>query len=100
MERLGIEVLPPTSNSSAAARLPRHLVSAFSPETRPFGELVDKKVCYRDPRSGKTRECTVTDKTTSYLRGTHYLITDSEGCDEEVNEDEMWDMLHKPVQQL
>ncbi len=45
------------------------------------------------------RECTVTGHITSYLRGTSYLITDSDGWDEEVNEDEMRDMLDKPVQQ-
>jgi hypothetical protein len=95
-------VLPPESNSSAASRLPPHLVSAFFPATRPkqaFGELVGKQVSYRDPQNGKTRECTVTDHITSYLRGTYYLITDSDGWDEEVNEDEMRDMLDKPVQQ-
>ncbi|KAM6496649.1 hypothetical protein JOM56_007122, partial [Amanita muscaria] len=74
--------LPPTSNSSAASRLPPHLVSAFFPATRPtqaFGELVGKQVSYRDPKNGKTKECTVTDHTISYLRGTSYLITDSDG---------------------
>ncbi|KIL57021.1 hypothetical protein M378DRAFT_172219 [Amanita muscaria Koide BX008] len=96
-------VLPPTSTSSAALRLPPHLVSAFFPATRPkqaFGELVGKQVSYRDPKNGKIRECTVTDHTISYLRGTSYLITDGNGWDEEVNEDEMRDMLDdKPVQQ-
>lgn len=95
-------VLPPTSNSSADSRLPPHLVSAFFPATRPkqaFWELVGKQVSYRDPKNGKIRECTVTDHTISYLRGTSYLITDSGGWDEEVNEDEMRDMLDKPVQQ-
>jgi hypothetical protein len=39
----------------------------------------------------------VTDHITSYIRGTSYLITDSNGWDEEVNEDKMWDMLDKHV---
>ncbi|KAF8348475.1 hypothetical protein F5887DRAFT_1280286 [Amanita rubescens] len=92
MERLST-VLQPTSNSSAAAaRLPQHLVSAFFPETQSkqsFGELVGKNVRYRDPRSGKTREGTVTDQVTSYLKGTYYSITNSDGCDEEVSEGEI-----------
>ncbi|SRR6266576_6016159 len=98
MVRLGI-VLPPTSNSSAAARLPPHLVSAFFPETQPaaFGKLVGKQVSYQDPRSGITREYTVTDKITNYIRGTYYLITDGEGCNEEVNEDEMRGILGNAV---
>jgi hypothetical protein len=40
----------------------------------------------------------VMDHITSYLRGAYYLITDSDGWDAEVNEDEMRDMLDKPVQ--
>jgi hypothetical protein len=88
-------ILPPKSNSSAAS-LPPHLASGFFPATQSkqaFGELVGKQVSYRDPKNGKTRECTVTDHITSYLRGTYYLITDRDVWDEEVNEDEMRDML-------
>jgi hypothetical protein len=92
MEQLSI-VLPPTMDSSVAtAQLPQHLASTFFPETQSkpaFGELVGKNVHYQDPRSGKTREGTVTDQVTSYLQGTHYLITDSEGFDEEVSEGEI-----------
>ncbi|KAF8340894.1 hypothetical protein F5887DRAFT_978305 [Amanita rubescens] len=93
--------LPPTSNSSAAARLPPHLASAFFPANRPkqaFEELVGKQVSYRDPKNGKTRECTVMDHITSHLRGTYYVITDNDGWDEEVNEDEMQDMLDMALQ--
>ena len=95
-------VLPPKSNSSTASRLPPHLVSAFFPATRSkqaFGELVGKQVSYQDPKNGKTRECTVTDHIMSYLRGTSYLITDSDGWHEEVNADEMRNTLDKPLQQ-
>lgn len=55
---------------------------------QPFEEIVGKQVRYRDPRNGKTSEYTVTDYITSHLKGTYYVITDSEGM-EEVNEEEM-----------
>ncbi|KAF8350199.1 hypothetical protein F5887DRAFT_944253, partial [Amanita rubescens] len=101
-ERLNPNIaLASTSSSSAAARFPPHLVSAFFPATRPkqaLGELIDKQVSYRDPKNGKTRQCTVTDCITSHVRGTFYVITDSDGWDEEVNEDEMWNLLDKTLQ--
>ena len=89
-----------TSGAAAAAAAPRQLPLHLAPQPKEaFEDIIDKQVCYRDPRSGKTRKYTVVDRTTSYLRGTHYLLTDSEGREEEVNEREMREMLESSGQQ-
>lgn len=66
--------------------------SAFLKPLAPSEEIIGKQVRYH-PRSGKTRDCTVRDHITSRLKGRYYLITDDEGMDEEVSEEEMWGML-------
>jgi hypothetical protein len=85
------------------AQLPADLAWGLFPTTRPkqpFEELIGKQLCYRDRKSGKTKECTVTDHVTSYHRGTYYVVTDDEGRDEEVNEGEMQKMLNDRVQEV
>ena len=90
--------LPATSTAAAAA--PRQLPLHLAPQPKQaFEDIIDKQVYYRDPKSGKTKECTVVDHITSYLRGTYYLIIDSEGREEEVNEREMREMLESSGQQ-
>jgi hypothetical protein len=92
--------LPATSTSSATAAAARRLPLHMTPQPKQaFEEIIDKKVYYRHPRNGTTKEYTVTDHVTSYVRGTHYLITDSEGNEEEVNEREMREMLESSGQQ-
>ena len=83
------------------AQIPAHLASVFYPTTlpkQPFEELIGKQLRYRDRKSGKTKECTVTDHVTSYHEGTYYVVTDDEGRDEKVNEGEIQEMLNNRVQ--
>ena len=67
---------------------------------QPFEKLIGQQLCYRDHKSGKTKECTVMDHVSSYLEGTYYLVTDNEGRGEEVrvSEGEMQEMLDNRVQ--
>ncbi|KAF8336208.1 hypothetical protein F5887DRAFT_920869 [Amanita rubescens] len=75
------------------ANMPKPPGVCFLHSTETTGTFRGNQVRYQDPRSGKTRDCTVTDHITSRLKGRYYLITDDEGMDEEVSEEEMWGML-------
>jgi hypothetical protein len=71
---------------------PAQLPSTFFPMMQ-AEEVLGKQVCYKESRSGESKQYTITDKIINYLRGTYYLITDSEGMKVEVSEGEMLDLL-------
>jgi hypothetical protein len=80
--------------------LPEHIKAAFFPKTAAEqgrmelgAKLIDKRIRYREDRSGEILECTVRDYGTSHLRGNFFTVVYGDETEDEVTERMMTKIL-------